>query len=99
MTLDLTNNYSHGICLCSQDNVGIIDFRIIMKHWEINWNYSCTLGWVNVDWNYIENNPDKPWNYMMLSRLNPPRGFIIRHKNKPWDFDYITKNERKVHKQ
>jgi hypothetical protein len=43
--------------------------------------------------NFIKNNPDKPWNWRLLSR-NPNITFdiVLKNPDKPWDWRWLSQN-------
>ena len=49
--------------------------------------------WKETFWKFIEDNPDKPWKWVYLSR-NPNITFdiILAHPDKPWKWYYLSEN-------
>ena len=49
--------------------------------------------WTEKFWKFIEDNPDKEWNWYYLS-LNPTITFdiVIAYPDKPWDWNGLSQN-------
>ena len=56
-------------------------------------NKKVEKQWAQKYWDFIQENPDKPWNWMYISK-NPNITWDIIKENpdKPWDWMYISMN-------
>ena len=55
------------------------------------WNVICSKKYIS--WEFIKNNPDKPWNYDYVSK-NPNITIEIlkNNSNIPWNYKYLSEN-------
>ena len=63
------------------------------KHRTKVFRKQIEIEWVEKFWKFIEDNPDKPWNWVGLSRNpNITIDIVLAHPDKPWNWNDLSQN-------
>jgi|LakMenE18May11ns_1017448.scaffolds.fasta_scaffold9954712_2 hypothetical protein len=90
---ELKNNSKFQIKIINELMEDIPNKLLYDREWYYNNFYNDLSKNLNINWEIIKANPDKPWNYRYLSKnLNVTWEIIKANPDKPWNYRYLSEN-------
>ncbi len=69
-----------------------INLQTVIKYHDYNWDYKHISAWFIIDWDYVDDNPDLPWNYECFSynKSLTPEFFLKHLSNDNWNYTDLS---------